>query len=76
LDNLTLEIFETVIRAGYLPKNLKSPFIEKAIAQLSLLKILLRLSYETKNVDFKKYLKLQESLQEIGRMLGGWKKSL
>ena len=76
LDSLALEIFELVIRAGYLPKNLKSPFIERAIALLALLKILARLSYETKALDLKKYLRLQESLQEIGRMLGGWKKSL
>lgn len=37
LDSLTLEIFELVIRAGYLPKNLKSPFIERAITLLALL---------------------------------------
>jgi len=26
-------------------------------------------------IDTKKYLKLQEQIQEIGRMLGGWQRS-
>jgi len=31
---------------------------------------------ELKMLDNKKYLSLEEKVQEIGRMLGGWMKSL
>jgi hypothetical protein len=36
----------------------------------------LNLLWETKNLDSKKYIALSEPLFEIGRMLGGWQKSL
>jgi len=76
IDNLTLEIFEYVIKAGYSAKELKLPLITKAVTLVDLLKILIRLSYDIKALDNKKYLFLQQALQEIGRMLGGWKKSI
>lgn len=40
--------------------------------KLDLLKILLRLSKDSQAVKNNKYLELQASLQEIGKMLGGW----
>ena len=41
-------------------------------AKIDLEKILLRLAKDNKCVDDKKYLQLQEGLQEIGKMAGGW----
>lgn len=40
--------------------------------KIDLLKILLRLAKDNKCLREKNYLLLQASLQEIGRMLGGW----
>lgn len=76
LDNLTLEIFESSIAAGISPPSQKLLHLEKAIVSLDLLKILLRLAKDIQCLDNKKYIQLQESLQEIGRMLGGWKRSI
>ncbi|MBI5221882.1 MAG: four helix bundle protein [Candidatus Magasanikbacteria bacterium] len=41
-----------------------------------MLKIFIRLALEVKIIDDKKYLPLQERLAEIGRMLGGWMKTV
>jgi len=76
IDNLTLEILESSIAAGISLSEKKLPHLEKAIISLDLLKILLRLAKDIQCLDNKKYLQLQESLQEIGRMLGGWKRSV
>lgn len=76
LDNLTLEIFESSIAAGISPHDQKLLHLEKAIVSLDLLKILLRLAKDIRCLDTKRYIQLQESLQEIGRMLGGWKRSI
>ena len=73
---ITLEIFELVITAGSTSPEKKLPYIEKSIVSLDLLKILLRLAKDIQALDNKKYLHLEELLQEIGRMLGGWRKSL
>ena len=76
LENLTLEIIEQVIKAGTSSRREKLLYINTAIISLDLLKILIRLAKDIKCLDNKKYLQLQESLQEIGRMLGGWKRSI
>ena len=76
IDNLTLTIFELVIMAGTTTKEKKFPLIEKSIVSLDLLKILIRLAKDVQALDNQKYLQLEQHLQEIGRMLGGWKKSV
>lgn len=73
---LTLEVIQTIILAGINQKDKKLPLIEKSIALVDLLKIMLRLSKDVNILDSKKYLQLASCLQEIGRMLGGWRKSL
>lgn len=76
IDNLTLTIFELVIMAGMATQERKLPILEKTIASLDLLKILVRLAKDIQVLDNKKYLQLEQALQEIGRMLGGWRKSV
>lgn len=71
-----MELFELTIMAGTLTQERKLPVIEKGIVSLDLLKILIRLAKDIQALDNKKYLQLESSLQEIGRMLGGWRKSL
>ncbi|OGH15099.1 MAG: hypothetical protein A2860_00205 [Candidatus Levybacteria bacterium RIFCSPHIGHO2_01_FULL_37_33] len=76
LDKTTLEIFKNIISAAYISGEQKLPAIEKAITNVNFLKILIRLAKDTKALDNKKYILLEQDLQEIGRMLGGWKKSV
>jgi len=48
--------------------------LEKSIVLTDLLKILLRLAKDNQALGNKKYIQLEAHLQEIGRMLGGWKR--
>jgi len=41
-----------------------------------MLRVFLRLTLDVKAINQKKYITLQQALDEIGRMLGGWMKSL
>ncbi len=45
--------------------------LNKVDVKLKLLKTFVRISFDVKAIDQKKYIKLQEKLQEIGKMLGG-----
>ena len=72
IENLVLEILEFSLKAAYSYKEEKLIFLKKADAKVNLLKILIRLANEIKALDSKKYLILQEKLQEIGKMIGGW----
>ncbi len=75
-ENLILEILELIFGAISLPKQEKNIFLKKANVKVDALKMLVRLSYDIKAIDDKKYLALQEKLQEIGRMVGGWIRTL
>lgn len=50
--------------------------LNKGIAKVDLVKLLLQLCWEIKALDNNKYGHLSEKLSEIGKMLGGWKKQL
>lgn len=74
IDALFLEAAESVYTAGYMNKEEKSAYIQKAIGKFDLLKFFLQIAWETKALDNARYEALSEPLTEIGRMLGGWSK--
>ena len=72
IDNLILEILELIFLALNSSKEEKYNCLKQASLKIDLLKILIRLSKEIKVLDNKKYIQLQQELQEIGKMIGGW----
>ncbi|OGZ19488.1 MAG: hypothetical protein A3F95_00990 [Candidatus Nealsonbacteria bacterium RIFCSPLOWO2_12_FULL_39_31] len=76
IDSLFLEVVEEIINASNSDKAEKQIFLRIASTKLDLLKFFLQISWEIKCLDNKKYILLSEKLNEIGRMLGGWIKSL
>ena len=76
IDDIISDLLESITIASYSNQSEKQIFLLKASAKVDFLKILFRLCYELKIIDQKKYLLLEEKLQEIGRMVGGWIKSL
>ena len=72
IDSLFIETLELVLTASYLPKNGKTPIIEKAILKTDLIKFFLQITWEVKAVKTSQYALLSEKLDEIGRMLMGW----
>jgi len=76
IERTILEALESVSVAAYSSNIEKNKSLTKTSFKIDFLKILIRLAYETKTIDQKKYILLEEKLQEIGRMLGGWIKSI
>lgn len=74
-DNIILDILENILLASQIYKAGKLPILEKASVKLNFLRVFFRLMKEVKTIDNKKYTTLQELVDEIGRMLGGWIKS-
>lgn len=72
IDNLFIDIIESLAVATFLSKNEKLPFVRIGIRKLDTLAILLLILFETKSLDTKKYITLSEKTNEIGKMLGGW----
>lgn len=76
IQKTTLDLLELLIAASYLTGNKKVSALNQAAVKLDLLKILVRLSEEIKAIPSKQYISLQSNLQEIGKMLGGWIRSI
>ena len=75
IENLTLELLGSWITANSEIAQFRIKTLNQVNPKLNFLKLLIRLCWELKIINQKKYLDRQENLQEIGRMLGGWIKS-
>lgn len=76
IESYFLELLECIFIALYLPPTQKIAQLTLAIGKLDGAKFFLQLAWENKYVPPKKYIELSEQLNEIGRMLGGWRKGL
>ncbi len=77
IQNQLLAAFESVVAAaGTGRAETKIEYLELASAKVDLLRLLIRLAKDCKCLSNQAYLELESNLHEIGRMLGGWIKSL
>lgn len=73
IDRLFVELIESATAASFLPKNEKLPALNAAIRKLDTLKILCMVLWESHSIDTKKYIALSTPLEDVGKMLGGWR---
>jgi len=73
LDNITLDILELLFSVPTSPDKVK--VLQTISTKVDLIKVLLRLSKDSQAMKNNKYLELESTLAEIGRMLGGWIRS-
>jgi len=76
IESLTLEALEGILLASQLSKTQKLQPLEQVSVKLNMLRVLLRLAKDIKAIDLKKYATLEMIVDEMGRMLGGWIKSV
>ncbi|MBI5138238.1 MAG: diversity-generating retroelement protein Avd [Candidatus Vogelbacteria bacterium] len=75
-EELILAFLELILTATTMSREQKGVVLQKAAIKFDVLKLFLRIARELKILDNKKYLSLQAKIQEIGKMLGGWIRSL
>lgn len=77
VDETFFTLLETIFRACFAhDKFEKLSLVSHSIGLCDLVKFSLQLAWEEKLLDHKKYATLTPLLDDVGRMLGGWKKSL
>ncbi len=69
-----LDVLDKLIEANYSREKLL--LLRKANLQLEKIRYLLRIAYRMRCFDVRKYEFCSKALVEIGRMIGGWIKSL
>lgn len=75
-ENTTLALLEAVIETGHRHGEERMQSLYLISNRLDLLKVLIRLAKETRTIDNEQYLEVQSIIQEIGKMAGGWIKSV
>lgn len=76
VESASLDMMEHTLLAIELRQEEKLTPLRTVSTKLNVTRFLIRLSYDVKAIDQKKYIRLQKLIDEIGRMLGGWIKSL
>lgn len=74
-EDVIMKIVEETLTASQINSSKRVEILEKISINLNLIRILFRLTHEIKILDNKKYIKLAELTDEIGKMLGGWLKA-
>jgi hypothetical protein len=76
VEHYFLEFLECIFTALYLPSEQKIKRLETATSKLDGIKFFAQICWENKCIPTKKYTELSSLLDELGRMVGGWKKGL
>lgn len=75
LEEAVLDLLLRIMEAGGQKREWKITAIDAALRNLERAKILLRLAHDLKQTGELQTIAMQGSIQKIGRMLGGWRKS-
>ncbi len=73
IDSLYVEIIERLFQAQYISKEKKVEVLQLATIKLDTLKFFVFTLLEIKGTSEEIYLKLNGTLEEVGKMLYGWK---
>ncbi len=76
LQNGALDMLEAFVDAALAPGHTKISFLEEAQRRLEHVRFLLRLAYAIRMVNVKSYEYGSRVLVELGKMRGGWVRSL
>lgn len=76
IQNHLSDLLELLLEAYFLPAAEKRPLLLRANIRLETLRYYFRLCYERGYYNSLRYKDFSERIDEIGRMVGGWLKSL
>jgi hypothetical protein len=76
IDGLFLDLLELLRKSVYSPINKKVPLLETAIENIDSLRFFLQLLWESKLASNKNYITLATEMENLGKIVGGWRKGL
>ena len=76
IDWLFLEMLDGLRKATYAPLHEKIACLESIIKTIDGLRFFLQLSWEISLIHTTRYTVLAKEVEEVGRMVGGWRKGL
>ena len=74
IANITLDVMEGIIEAVYTKD--RSHILERVNLRMEKLRVLFRLSYKRRYISGRQYEYVSGLIDETGKMIGGWRKSV
>ncbi len=71
-----MEILELIRKSVYAQINRKIVLLDKTLEKIDSLRFFFQLLWEAKLIPNKQYIEFGTEIENIGRMIGGWKKGL
>jgi hypothetical protein len=76
IENIFIDCLELSLEAGYAKREDKMFIVKKLNLKFDYLKFFLKILWELKALDNNKYATISTNLSTIGKMIGGWLKTL
>ena len=76
IERAFLDALELIFLSSYMPPEQKLPLLTKAITRIDTSKFFLQIVWENKLMTTEHYSTLLTNIEEVGRMLYGWKKGI
>lgn len=76
IDFLFIETFEMLRRATYANGKTKTDLLQQAIENIDSIRFFVQLAWELSLLTNTRYATLGEGVENIGRMVGGWRKGI
>lgn len=76
IDVLFLRILESLRKSVYAPINKKVIILEEVSDNIDSFRFFFQLLWETKLVSNKEYISFATEIENLGKIVGGWKKGL
>ena len=76
IENTLLNILDRLLEAYFSQTGDKNDLLKNVNIELEKLRYLIRLSYDLRCINIDKYEKITFKINEVGKMSGGWRKSL
>jgi hypothetical protein len=76
IDNLLLDILETLRKASFSPIQTKIALLGEALTKIDSLRFLVQLCWELKLIPSSQFMLVGADIEEVGKMVGGWYKGL
>lgn len=73
IENLIAEVIQMIASAQYSKDTKQLAYIEAAIAKNDVLKCMLYVLLKTSGMEVKNFFHLTEKIEEVGKILYGWK---
>ncbi|MBU1896165.1 diversity-generating retroelement protein Avd [Myxococcota bacterium] len=74
IEDAALDAMEGLTRARYAQGRATAPILAEVDGSLARVRVLLRLAYRRRHLSHGAYEALSAQIDEVGRMLGGWRR--